>query len=76
MPSSGWDPRLGVPSIDHVIWLACQTYLFETSALKISFESTRTGFVVLKFYSFKVKNKDKEVCFDSIKEMCWFVCSL
>lgn len=39
----------------------------ETSALKISFESTRTGFVVLKFYSFKVKNKDKEVCFDSIK---------
>lgn len=48
----------------------------ETSALKISFESTRTGFVVLKFYSFKVKNKDKEVCFDSIKGICWFVCSL
>lgn len=48
----------------------------ETSAPKISFESTRTGFVVLKFYSFKVKNKDKEVCFDSIKGICWFVCSL
>lgn len=48
----------------------------ETSALKILFESTRTGFVVLKFYSFKVKNKDKEVCFDSIKGICWFICSL
>lgn len=48
----------------------------ETSALKVSFESTRTGFVVLKFYSFKVKNKDKEVCFDSIKGICWFICSL
>lgn len=48
----------------------------ETSALEITSESKRTGFVVLKFNSFKVKNKDKEVCFDSIKGLCWFICSL
>lgn len=30
----GWDLRLGVPSIDHVIWLACQTYLFVSKILK------------------------------------------
>lgn len=77
----GWDLRLGVPNIDRVIWLACQTYLFVSKILKhqlwkFLLKAQGTGFVVLKFYSFKVKNKDKEVCFDSIKGICWFICSL
>lgn len=38
--------------------------------------SKRTGFIVRTFYSFKVKNGDREVCFDSLKGTGRFICSL